>query len=142
MGAFSRDELLTWNGKTEPGRKKEREKRKRRFGVQTWHRPKMWKREREKEGERRRKKKCSQKWSSMNQSLPRSFHHDLYLSRVLYGLCLKNCSWTTSRSLSSSFTLALRAFSLLLIALFDRCSSPSLSSLLKMEKFHSMLLLN
>ena len=99
-------------------------------------------REKEKKRERGGEKKCSQKWSSMNQSLPRSFHHDLYLSRVLYGLCLKNCSWTTSRSLSSSFTLALRAFSLLLIALFDRCSSPSLSSLLKMEKFHSMLLLN
>lgn len=37
-------------------------------------------------GERGRGKKCSQKWSSMNQSLPRSFHRGLYLSPVLYGL--------------------------------------------------------
>ncbi|KAK1118192.1 hypothetical protein K0M31_015239 [Melipona bicolor] len=46
VDAFSRDELLTWNGKTEPGnREKERAREKeesvRVRRVQTWHRLKM-----------------------------------------------------------------------------------------------------
>lgn len=73
------------------GRKKGREKREKRKGEKGAD---MTQAGGEREGKR---KKCSQKWSSMNQSLPRSFQHGLYLSRVLYGLWLKNRSWTTSQ---------------------------------------------
>lgn len=93
VGAFSRDELLTWNGKTKPGNR-EKERTREKGETQGWEGCRHDAGRGERGGKR---KKCSQKWSSMNQSLPRSFQHGLYLSRVLYGLWLKNRSWTTSQ---------------------------------------------